>query len=139
MCSRRLMSGKRSPLCPRSRSHASGKMTATPRMTTGASSTAFRRGDVLLVPFPFSDLSTTKTRPAVLVSIAEHHANEPDRLLAALTSQLANATGPCDYVLTEWQPAGLRFPTAHKPVFFTLHPARVLHRIGALSSADFAQ
>ena len=28
----------------------------------------FRRGDVVLVPFPFSDLSTTKVRPAVVVS-----------------------------------------------------------------------
>jgi mRNA-degrading endonuclease toxin of MazEF toxin-antitoxin module len=29
---------------------------------------AFQRGDVVLVPFPFSDLSTTKVRPAVVVS-----------------------------------------------------------------------
>jgi mRNA interferase MazF len=108
-------------------------------MTTGASSTAFRRGDVLLVPFPFSDLSTTKTRPAVIVSSAEYHANEPDLLLAALTSQLAHATGPCDYVLADWRGAGLRFPTALKPVLFTLDPTRVLHRIGALSAADLQQ
>jgi hypothetical protein len=26
---------------------------------------AFRHGDVVLVPFPFSNLSTTKARPAV--------------------------------------------------------------------------
>ena len=114
-------------------------MTATPPMTTGASSTVFRRGDVLLVPFPFSDLSTTKTRPAVVVSSAEYHANAPDLLLAAPTSQLANATGPCDYVPAEWRGAGLRFPTALKPVLFTLDPARVLHRIGVLSSADLRQ
>jgi len=29
---------------------------------------AFQRGDVVLVPFPFSDLSTIKVRPAVVVS-----------------------------------------------------------------------
>ena len=108
-------------------------------MTTGANPTAFQRGDVLLVPFPFSDLSTTKTRPAVVVNSAGYHATEPDLLLAALTSQLSQATGPCDDVLAEWRGAGLRFPTALKPVLFTLDPARVLHRIGALSSADLAQ
>ncbi len=29
---------------------------------------SFQRGDVVLVPFPYSDLSTTKQRPAVMVS-----------------------------------------------------------------------
>ena len=52
----------------------------------------FRRGDVVLVPFPFSDLSTTKVRPAVVVSSALYHATEPDLLLAALTSKIAAAT-----------------------------------------------
>ena len=33
---------------------------------------AFRRGDVLLVPFPFSDLSATKVRPTVVVGVAPH-------------------------------------------------------------------
>ena len=111
----------------------------TPPMTTGASSTAFQRGDVLLVPFPFSDLSTTKTRPAVVVSGVDYHRTEPDVLLAALTSQLTQANGPCDYVLADWRGAGLRFPTALKPVLFTLDPVRVLYRIGALSAEDLKQ
>ena len=38
----------------------------------------FQRSDVVLVPFPFSDLSTTKVRPAVVVSSALYHATEPD-------------------------------------------------------------
>ena len=29
---------------------------------------AFQRGDVVLIPFPYTDLSTSKTRPAVVVS-----------------------------------------------------------------------
>ncbi len=35
----------------------------------------FRRGDVVLVPFPFSDLSAAKVRPAVVVSGALYHRN----------------------------------------------------------------
>jgi hypothetical protein len=38
----------------------------------------FQRSDVVLVPFPFSDLSTTKVRPAVVVSSALYHAIESD-------------------------------------------------------------
>ena len=47
---------------------------------------AYQRGDVLLVPFPFSDLSTSKVRPAVVVSSALYHTSEPDLLLAALAA-----------------------------------------------------
>jgi len=99
----------------------------------------FQRGDVILVPFPFSDLSTTKVRPAVVVSSDLYHSTEPDLLLAALTSQAARATRPFDYPLSDWHAAGLRFPSALKPVLVTLDPARVVHRIGALSAADLAQ
>jgi len=107
----------------------------------------FQRSDVVLVPFPFSDLSTTKVRPAVVVSSALYHATEPELLLAALTSKVAAATGPFDYLLSDWRAAGLRYPStssghrpsALKPVLFTPDPARVIYRIGALTSADLAQ
>jgi mRNA interferase MazF len=100
---------------------------------------AFQRGDVVLVPFPFSDLSTTKVRPAVVVSSALYHEAEPDLILAAITSKVAAATGPFDYVLKDWQTAGLRYPSALKPVLFTLDPARVLYRVGALTSVDLPE
>ena len=35
-------------------------------------------GDVVLVPFPFTDQSTTKKRPAVVVSSADYNARRPD-------------------------------------------------------------
>ena len=88
----------------------------------------FQRGDVILVPFPFSDLSTFKVRPAVVVSSALYHTNEPDLLLAAITSNVAAATGPLDYLLNNWRAAGLRYPSALKPVLFTLSPARLCSR-----------
>src|SRR5436305_1646608 len=95
----------------------------------GRSFMAFQRGDVLLVPFPFSDLSATKVRPAVVVSGSLYHATEPDIILAAVTSKITAATGPMDYILSDWQAAGLRQPSAFKPVLLTLDPARVLHQM----------
>jgi mRNA interferase MazF len=100
---------------------------------------ALRRGDIVLVPFPFSDLRTTKVRPAVVVSGALYHTAEPDLLLAALTSRLAAATGALGYVLRDWQAAGLRFPSAFKPVLLTLEPGRVLHHVRALTSHDLSE
>ncbi|MCC7103949.1 MAG: type II toxin-antitoxin system PemK/MazF family toxin [Chloroflexi bacterium] len=99
----------------------------------------FPRGELVLVPFPFSDLSTTKVRPAVVVSGSLYHSTEPDIILAAITSQVAKATGPLDYVLRDWPAAGLRYPSALKPVLFTMDPARVIYHIGALTAHDLAE
>jgi mRNA interferase MazF len=98
-----------------------------------------QRGDVLLVPFPFSDFSATKVRPAVVVSSSAYHATEPDLILVAITSNVAAATSPMDYVLRDWQAAGLRYPSAFKPVLFTRDPAHVIHRVGRLTVADQAE
>lgn len=100
---------------------------------------AHQRGDVVLVPFPFSDLSTTKVRPAVVVSSSLYHVIEPDLILAAITSNIALARGPFDYVLNDWEAADLRYPSAFKPVLFTLDPVRVLHSIGTISPRDLAE
>jgi mRNA interferase MazF len=85
---------------------------------------------------PFSDLSTTKVRPAAVVSSARYHAHEPDILLVALTSQVQAATGPFDYVLADWRAANLRFPSAFKPVLLTLDPSRVVFHVGRLTARD---
>ena len=96
----------------------------------------YNRGDILLVPFPFSDLSATKVRPAVVISSPAYHATEPDLILAAITSNTAAATSPMDYVLQDWQAAGLRYPSALKPILFALDPARIIYQVGALTLAD---
>ena len=62
---------------------------------------AFQTHEDWLVSFPFSDLSANKTRPAVVVSSDVYHRHEPDIMFAALTSNLAAAMNPTDYVLQE--------------------------------------
>jgi mRNA interferase MazF len=100
---------------------------------------AYQRGDVLLVPFPFSDLSAAKVRPAVVISSRQYHSTQPDILLAAITSKVSAAPGLLDYPLSDWRSAGLRYPSAFKPVVFTLEPGRVIHRVGKLTTADLAE
>jgi mRNA interferase MazF len=95
-----------------------------------------RRGDVVLVPFPFSDLTTTKVRPAAVVSTARHDAHEPDIVLVALTSQMRAATGPFNDVLVDWQAANLRFPSAFKPLLLTLDSGRIIFQVGQLTARD---
>ena len=97
---------------------------------------AFQTHDVWLVKFPFSDLTTTKTRPALVISSHTYHQNEPDIVFAALTSNIAAATNSTDYILKDWQGAGLKVPTAFKPLIATLDPMCAVFRIGRLEPSD---
>ena len=55
--------------------------------------TGYEFGDILLVPFPSTDQSTTKKRPAVVVSSSAYNLERPDLILLAVTSQVRPGTG----------------------------------------------
>jgi mRNA interferase MazF len=70
--------------------------------------TAYRFGDLVLVPFPFTDQTGIKKRPAIVVSSDAYQRQRPDVVLMAVTSQLLRPAGVVGEVLiTEWQKAGL--------------------------------
>jgi mRNA interferase MazF len=48
----------------------------------------YRRGDVVLVLFPDSNLRTSKRRPAVVVQADELEADLPQRIVAMITSNM---------------------------------------------------
>jgi mRNA interferase MazF len=52
------------------------------------STTSYKRGDIILVAFPFTDLTSTKQRPALVVSSDALNATSGDVLVAAISSQI---------------------------------------------------
>jgi mRNA interferase MazF len=48
----------------------------------------YRQGDILLIPFPFSDLSSTKQRPVLVLSNSEYNWSQQDIVVAAITSNV---------------------------------------------------
>ena len=75
----------------------------------------FQRGDVVLIPFPYTDLSAFKTRPAVVVSSRIYHAARSELLLAYVSSQISQANPTIDYALADWADAGLLKPSFVRP------------------------
>lgn len=65
--------------------------------------TEFKFGDVVLVPFPFTDQSTSKQRPAVVISSAKYLSAKPDLIIMAVTSQLHQARSSLEVALAEWK------------------------------------
>jgi mRNA interferase MazF len=62
--------------------------------------TRYSRGDVVLVPFPFTDLTNAKQRPAVVISAGRLNATRDDVVLLAITSQVPPALPEDEWLLT---------------------------------------
>jgi mRNA interferase MazF len=99
--------------------------------------TSFEFGDVVLVPFPFTNQRTNKKRPAVVSSSPVYNTERPDLIVMAVTSQTATApSGFGEAGVTHWREAGLLKPSVFKPLLATIERPLVLRRLGKLQPAD---
>lgn len=94
-------------------------------------------GDVVLVPFPFTDQTALKRRPAVVVSSDAYHRERPDVIIVAVTSRTA---GPAarfgDVPIEQWRDAGLLKASLIKPVFTTVEESLIMRKLGELQQRD---
>jgi mRNA interferase MazF len=98
----------------------------------------FEFGDVVLVPFPFTNQVASKQRPAVVVSGRGYNDSKPDIVVMAITSQLRPSGTLGEVWIREWRAANLLKPSAIKPVFATIEQNLVVRRLGALDPQDQA-
>ncbi len=99
------------------------------------STTSYKRGDVVLVPFPFTDLSAVKQRPAVVLSPDAFNANNSDAVLAAITSHVPAKLSEYELAIAanELAACGLPKPSVVKASkLVTLHQAIIRRKIGAM-------
>jgi mRNA interferase MazF len=66
----------------------------------------YKRGDVVLVLFPHSDLRTAKPRPALIVQADDLQTGLPQVIVAMITSHLLRAGHPSRVFVTLATPAG---------------------------------
>jgi mRNA interferase MazF len=93
---------------------------------------SFSKNEVILVRYPFSDLTAAKIRPAVVIGAA---APSDAYLIVPLTSR-TNRLQAGEFVLADWQAARLNLPSAVKRGIYTVHGSLVLKSVGRLSSRD---
>ena len=111
----------------------SEKSGITPMMTN---MTTYSFGDIVLVPFPFTNQVITKKRPAVIISSGAYNRQRPDIILMAVTSQMQSANYFGDMTISQWQQAGLLKPSVIKPIFTTVEKGLVLKKLGSMSDND---
>ena len=97
----------------------------------------FEKGKVILVPFPFTDLSSQKIRPALIVS---KHQHVPDNVIVAfISSKIPKKTGRAHIVMKmtdhSFKTSGLKEESIIRcDKLATLDKKIVLGEIGKLNS-----
>lgn len=87
------------------------------------------RNDVVLLPIPFTDLTSRKVRPAIVLG-----KNAKDLFLAPISSVLSNT----DFPLNQWSAAGLNVVCGVKSQIATVERKLVVKVVGTLAAADIA-
>ena len=100
--------------------------------------TSYSFGDIVLVPFPFTNQTGTKKRPAVIVSSVAYNQARRDLVIMAVTSQLRPSGDFGEVIVPDWQAAGLIKPSAIKPVITTIEQALIIRKLGRLKDDDQA-
>lgn len=100
-------------------------------------SETYSPGDVVIVPFPFTDLEATKRRPALVCSAADFNTRAGHVVLAMITTA-TSTTWPGDVRIKDLGAAGLPRDSTVRWKLFTLDASLVLRRAGELGQADRA-
>jgi mRNA interferase MazF len=85
--------------------------------------------DVVLLPIPFTDLSSQKVRPAIVIGFG---CFPGDIFVVPITSQLSNA----DFPLADWRAAGLNVACGVKGQLCTVEDRLVRKIVGRISAVD---
>jgi mRNA interferase MazF len=94
------------------------------------------QGDIVLVPVPFTDLTSTRRRPVIVVSNAVYHQATEDMVVVAMTSN-PNQTS-YSFVITDadLEAGSLNHPgTVRADKIFTLSRSIIVKAFGRVQSA----
>ena len=95
----------------------------------------FDRGAVVLIPFPFSDQTSSKVRPAI---VASPPYPSDDLLVVGLTS-MGGALRSGEFAVEFWREAGLLHPSFAKRAVASIESRLVRKALGKLRESDLAK
>ena len=96
----------------------------------------FEAFDVVVVPFPFTDRSSSKRRPALVISDATSFNNRVGQSVLAMITSARHSDWPLDVEITDLDSAGLPASSVVRMKLFTLDNQLVLRKAGALAKDD---
>lgn len=98
----------------------------------------FEQFDLVVVPFPFTDKTATKRRPALVLSDAAMFNTPIGHNVMAMITTASHASWPLDVPIQDLATTGLQAPSIIRMKLFTLDHALILKKIGQLADQDQA-
>lgn len=89
--------------------------------------------DIILIPFPYSDLTQNKQRPAIVLSNKEHNSKNEDCICSAITSNPRNYENSIEIEQTDLETGKLPLDSRIKPnKIFTLNKKLIIKKLAKL-------
>jgi len=96
----------------------------------------FVKGDVVVLPFPFSDLSKSKKRPALVVAILEGE----DIVLCQITSEARVDSYSIVLTSNDFKKGSLNLTSMIRPnKLFTADKSIILYKVGSLKESKIKE
>jgi mRNA interferase MazF len=93
--------------------------------------------DLVLLPFPFTDLSTTKQRPCLILAVFQPKGLSEHYVVAMVTSHLDGVAFPGDTRFGKWREAGLAKPSmARLAKVVTVERSLIRKKLGTVQASD---
>lgn len=99
----------------------------------------FEAFDVVVVPFPFTDRTTTKRRPALVLSDWASFNKQVGQSVLAMITSASNSDWPLDVNIKDLDSAGLPSASVVRMKLFTLDDKLVIRKAGALAKDDWSE
>ncbi len=98
----------------------------------------YKRGDIVLVDFGFSEGTGSKKRPVLIISSDSYHKNRQEVIVVAITHNIKRVLFG-DTKIGGWKEAGLIYPSLVTGIIRTIKYSMIIHNLGALSQRDFQE
>jgi len=93
--------------------------------------------DLVLLPFPFTDLSTTKQRPCLILASFRPRGLSEHYVVAMVTGHLDGVSFPGDTRFAQWREAGLQKPSiARLAKVVTVERSLIRKKLGTVQASD---
>lgn len=92
--------------------------------------------DVIVVPFPFTDRTTSRRRPALVLSDAKVFNQQVGQSVLAMITSARNSDWPLDVEIEDLDSAGLPAASVVRMKLFTLDDQLVIRKAGTLAPKD---